>query len=139
MYLVAGINDMLFFKVCSSLMLCALMGCGETDATSSDESDSDNQQTGEVETWSVTQQCEYLGGLYGCDGDFAAWDVFMESCEASIPENCSADDLDLLSQLFTCLQNVNNSQTCSDEDYSTCESEHALSGLSASCDEVIAL
>ncbi len=125
------------------LFLVVGVGCGEatdsSDSNDSNESDNETQSTDPVETWGVTQQCEFLGAMYGCDGDFAPWDSFMTSCEASIPENCSAEDQLLISELFTCLQTAGAEQSCSDEDYATCESEHSLSGLSVSCDEVIAL
>ena len=114
----------------------ALAGCGDSSDT---EPGNENQELDSVETLGVTQQCEYLGNMYSCDGDFAAWDVFMASCEAFIPESCTADDQALLSALFTCLDASGVMQSCSDEDYAACESTHALSGLSAACDEVIAL
>ena len=121
------------------VVLFVLVGCGDASDATEEHSENENHQNDTVETWGVTQQCEYLGGLYGCDGDFAAWDVFMASCEASIPESCSAEDQSLLSHLFSCLQAADNHQTCSDADYATCESAHSLSQLSDACDEVIAL
>ena len=125
------------------LFLVIGVGCGESadssDNNDSSESENETQSTDPVETWGVTQQCEFLGGMYGCDGDFAPWDSFMTSCEASIPESCSVEDQLLISELFTCLQAAGAEQSCSDDDYATCESTHSLSGLSASCGEVIAL
>ena len=119
------------------LFLLLGIGCGES--TDSSESENETQTTDSVETWGVTQQCEFLGAMYSCDGDFAAWDVFMNSCETGIPESCSADDQGLISQLFACLQIAGAEQSCSDEDYATCESSYSISSLSASCREVIAL
>ncbi len=129
-----GLDMMKWLSLCC---LVALMGCG--DAAETEESENENQDPTPVETWGVTQQCEFLGAMYGCDGDFAAWDVFMTSCETSIPESCSGEDQALLSGLFACLETAGAHQSCSDEDYAACESVYALSGLSATCDEVIAL
>jgi hypothetical protein len=118
----------------------ALMACGDSENTENTENETTGaEENTSVETLTVAAQCDYLAQLYSCDGDFGDLDTFLTSCGIAIERDCTAADQALLSALFACVEQNGAARTCVDEDYTTCEGAHDLSGLSAACDEVVAL
>ena len=127
----------------------ALVACGESDSTDNTDNTNNTENTQSestgtqdntsVETITVEAQCDYLAQVYSCDGDFGDLDTFLTSCATALERDCTADDQALLSAVFACIEGNGAARSCGDEDFATCYAAHDLSGLSAACDENIAI
>ena len=117
--------------------------CGDTETSSQGETDVESEggeeQLVDVDTLSSTQVCEYMIQWYDCQGDWGNPIAFMSTCPGRIEENCSADDMNILSRFFACLDDNEGIVSCEDATHATCRSSQDIASLTQSCDEVTVL